>query len=270
MNQYFAVMGNPIAHSLSPQIHQHFAKQTGIVLHYEKIEVSDKSFEHDVANFFKQGGSGLNITAPFKERAYTIAEVKTLRCQKAGAANTLWQINGILHADNTDGIGLMRDLNRYIQINGNRVLLLGAGGAARGVLGELLGANPKILTLSNRSMEKARVLAQQFSNINLQAFHELTPDYDLIINATSINLNQQSLFLPHPILSNSPFCYDLSYNPVGPTHYMQWATSHGSPTASGIGMLIEQAAEAYFIWHGVRVNNTVNELLRRFRAPTEL
>jgi len=264
MIQHYAVMGSPIVHSLSPMIHQCFAKQTGIDLYYEKIEVPVPAFERYVADFFKQGGTGLNITVPFKQRAFAMARLKTPRCEEAKAANTLWQINGVLHADNTDGVGLSRDLDRHIKLTDQTIVVLGAGGAARGIMGALLHSKPKALVLSNRTLEKACLLQQQFPSVQINPWDELTPSYDIIINATSSSLNQHDLSLPPSILSNEPFCYDLAYDIDTRTPFVQWAKIHNCRAADGIGMLIEQAAETFYIWHGRRPETAA--LLRSVRS----
>ena len=247
----YAVIGNPIAHSLSPLIHELFAEQTGILLYYEKIEVSSSRFEDSVKDFFNQGGMGLNITLPFKERAYAMAQVKSTRCQRVGAANTLWMKNGVLHADTTDGVGLLRDLSRHIHLTNKTLVLFGAGGAARGVIDAILQKNPAQLILSNRTIEKAQALQQIFPSILIRRFEELTEVYDILINATSASLDDKHLPLPKKILVNHPFCYDLAYARDGLTPFVQWAQSQGACAIDGIGMLIEQAAESFYIWHGV-------------------
>lgn len=251
MNQY-AVMGNPISHSLSPLIHHFFAKQTGIALQYDKIEVPIPLFEQYVFNFFKRPESkGLNITLPFKERSFNMADWKSPQSQEAGAANTLWFKEGKLFADNTDGIGLIRDLKHYIELPNKTILLLGAGGAARGILGSLLASRPKAIILSNRSMDKAVALKKMFPSIITCGLDALTDAYDIIINATSASLQEKNMQLPENILANHPFCYDLAYNTTHKTPFVQWAINHGSQAVDGIGMLIEQAAEAFNIWHHV-------------------
>lgn len=254
-------MGNPIAHSLSPEIHELFAEQTGILLCYEKIEVSASRFEDSVMDFFNQGGMGLNITLPFKERAYAMAQVKSTRCQQAGAANTLWMKNGVLHADTTDGVGLLRDLGRHTHLTNKTIVLLGAGGAARGVIGALLQENPAQLILSNRSIEKAQALQQIYPSITIRRFEELTESYDILINATSASLEDKHLPLPKTILVNHPFCYDLAYARDGITPFVQWAQSQGVHAIDGIGMLIEQAAESFYIWHGVMPDTAMINLM---------
>lgn len=257
----YAVMGNPIAHSLSPVIHQHFAEQTGISLRYDKIEVPVELFEQYVIDFFNQPeGKGLNITQPFKERAFAMAQVKSARCLQASAANTLWMTDGKLHADNTDGVGLVRDLSRYIDLADKTIVLLGAGGAARGVIGELLKAHPARLILSNRTVEKAHALKTYFPRIHTCGFEALTKHYDIIINATSASLKNNTLTLPNTILSNHPFCYDLAYNRDNMTPFVQWAKSQGSQAKDGIGMLIEQAAEAFLIYHMVIPDTSLKKI----------
>lgn len=248
----YAVMGHPIAHSLSPIIHQQFADQLGLLLQYDQIDVPVDRFERYVLDFFSQAeGKGLNITLPFKERAFAMAQIKSMRCLQAGAANTLWMADGKLHADNTDGVGLIRDLSRYIELKDKTIVLLGAGGAARGVIGELLKAHPARLILSNRTVEKAYALKSNFPDIQTCGFEALTEHYDLIINATSASLFVHALALPESILHNHPFCYDLAYSKDRMTPFVQWAKQHGSLAVDGLGMLIEQAAQAFLIWHGV-------------------
>lgn len=254
----YAVIGNPIAHSLSPVIHQNFAEQTGILLHYDKIEAPVALFEQYVIDFFKrQEAKGLNITQPFKERAFAMAQIKSARCLQAGAANTLWMADGMLHADNTDGIGLIRDLNHYIDLTHKTIVLLGAGGAARGIIGELLKARPARLIVSNRSEDKAHALKINFPEIHTCGFQSLTEQYDIIINATSASLQNNPLNLPKTILTNHPFCFDLAYSKDKMTPFVEWAKSQGSLAVDGLGMLIEQAAEAFLVWHGVTVNTSL-------------
>ena len=183
----YAVMGNPIRHSLSPLIHQHFAKQFDLVFEYEKRRVEPAHFEAAVDAFFKAGGLGLNITAPLKEQAFLLSQQRTPRCLTARAANTLWQADGQYQADTTDGIGLMRDLNRHLNFMGKRLLILGAGGAVRGILSPLLESGLTSLTIANRTHTKAIALQKEFdkdASIEVCEFEALKPAYDLIINAT--------------------------------------------------------------------------------------
>lgn len=256
MKPRFAVMGHPIEHSLSPQIHQQFAAQTGINLIYEKIDVGSDVFEQQVKIFFDEGGMGLNITLPYKQRAFAMAADVTPRAAHVKAANTLWMKDGQLCADNTDGVGFLRDIQRYVTITNKAILLLGAGGAARGVLGALFDVDPKLVALANRTLEKAKQLQQDFPKIQICDWHDLCnhvqqQSYDVVINATSASLAQDGLGLPKPCFASQPFCYDLAYQKQGLTPFVSWVRSQGCEAIDGIGMLIEQAAEAFFIWHGV-------------------
>lgn len=248
----YAVMGNPVDHSLSPIIHQLFAKQTGCSLTYEKIQIDLSCFEEQVTQFFDQGGKGLNITLPCKERAYAMANHATARCVTAKAANTLWHAAGGLHADNTDGIGLLRDLAHHIDLAGKKILVLGAGGAARGILAPLLTAAPAQLTIANRTPEKAQALCRDFSQTTYCGWSELAGEFDLIINATSASLSDQPLVLPTTIITPTTVCYDLAYQINKPTPFVAWARSQGAVAVDGLGVLVEQAAEAFAIWHGVK------------------
>lgn len=252
MTNHFAVMGNPIAHSLSPFIHQQFAEQTGIRLSYEKILVPEGDFETCVAQFFTQGGKGLNITLPFKPRAFAMAAVAKLRAQQAKAANTLWMQEGQLHADNTDGIGLIRDLSHYLNLADKQVLILGAGGAARGIINPLLEAGIAQLVIVNRSEDNAKRLKADFAQIKCSSLSELTGHFDLIINATSASLAEEKLQLAPSLLKSTTVCYDLAYNLQAHTPFVEWAHEQKIAGVDGLGMLVEQAAEAFLIWHGLR------------------
>lgn len=251
MSQRFAVIGNPIAHSLSPVIHQAFAKQVNIQLTYEKIKADDPSFELLVSDFFAQDGKGLNITLPFKQRAFAMAQQSSFRCQQAGAANTLWMQANQLHADNTDGIGLIRDLSRYLSVNGKRVLILGAGGAARGIISPLLENRPAELIIANRTSAKAEEFQRAFPQTQCLGFDEIEGQFDLVINATSASLVGEFVALPDECMSAKPFCYDLSYKQHGATAFVQYARESDCDAVDGLGMLVEQAAEAFFIWNGI-------------------
>lgn len=180
-----------------------------------------------------------------------MANVTTQRCQLAAAANTLWMKAGQLHADNTDGIGLLRDLARYIDLKGCNMLVLGAGGAARGIIHPLSNFNPASLTISNRTLSKAKELQMICPIIQCLALHELSDAFDVVINATSASLHDQPLQLPKHCLSNQPLCYDLTYQPHKDTPFLSQAKHWGCKAIDGRGMLIEQAAESFFIWHGV-------------------
>jgi len=248
------VMGAPISHSLSPMIHTQFATQTGRDLVYETCLLEEACFEQQVRNFFDAGGAGLNITSPGKERAFAMSDVKTPRCLAAGAANTL-SINasGQLCADNTDGVGLVRDLNhKGIKLTGARILVLGAGGAARGILPALLAEKPAEITVANRTASRAQALVQALDSNTLKHMRldAVAGSYDLILNATT----GTNFSLSH--LAGEPFCYDLNYNASNPTPFVAWAKKSGFKAVDGFGMLVEQAAEAFFVWHGVRPETT--------------
>jgi shikimate dehydrogenase len=268
MNQ-FAVMGNPIDHSLSPVIHPLFAKQVGLTLGYEKIKVPVAQLEQAVQEFFqKPHHKGLNITLPFKGRAYAMANQRSQRSQKAAVANTLWMKNGKLCADNTDGIGLIRDLQAHIHLENKRILLIGAGGGASGVLDSLLFEKPKQLMLCNRTIDKAIALQKRFEGIHICDFDRLTGAFDLSINATSASLGDQTLPLSETLIGPQTLCYDLAYHPTKSTPFVQWAQNLGSPALDGIGMLVEQAAEAFYIWHRIRPETTpVKTQLRSLIHP---
>lgn len=249
----YAVMGAPIAHSLSPMIHQAFAHQTGCRLIYQKIDMELPRFEQQVMDFFNQGGKGLNISSPGKQRAFAMSAKPSPRALAAKAANTLWMEAGFCYADNTDGVGLLRDLTRYIELADAHLLLLGAGGAARGVIDALLDAHPASLTVANRSLAKAEALQEEVPMVQVCALADLLePRYDVIINATSAYHQGSLLTLPKTIMATKPFCYDLAYDTQGQTAFVKFATEAGSVAVDGLGMLLEQAAEAFFIWHGVR------------------
>ncbi|HHF7348401.1 TPA: shikimate dehydrogenase [Legionella feeleii] len=253
MSSRCAVMGNPVAHSLSPFIHQYFAEQTGKQLSYEKILVAEDTFESQVTFFFAQGGLGLNITLPFKQRAFAMADLSTPRCQQAKAANTLWMEEERLHADNTDGAGLIKDLSRYLDLNAKKILLIGAGGAARGIIAPLLAANIARLTVTNRTEEKATILQTDFPEISYCPLTKLQAEYDVLINATSASLTGDAIPLAPALFQAATCCYDLAYSATGETAFVAWARAQGCRQAvDGLGMLVEQAAESFFIWHGIR------------------
>ena len=256
MRQLFAVMGNPIEQSLSPFIHDLFAQQTGRPLTYQKIQIDLLHFEQQVNDFFDKGGCGLNITSPCKQRAFAMSEIATPRCLRAQAANTLWCDGKTIYADNTDGIGCLRDLSRYIDLTYKRILLLGAGGAARGILASMLAKNPAVLMIANRTPDKALDLSLAFPPAMSTTFDELDETFDLIINATSAHLTNKKITLPSSIITTNTLCYDLAYQQQGATPFVQWAKDHGCIGMDGLGMLIEQAAESFFIWHGIMPEST--------------
>ncbi len=265
----FAVIGNPIAHSLSPRIHQAFAEQCGIHLHYEKIcvETDGDIFEVLVRDFFKQGGDGLNITLPFKQRAFQLADQLTERARLAGAVNTLipMSLTEIL-GDNTDGVGLVQDLtiNQKQVIAGKSILILGSGGATKGILPALLAENPKIITVASRGSvlclpsESNTTAANEVSPQRRLgpslSYENLSESFDLIINATPLSLSNQLPPITPAILHSNSFCYDLVYDKSRETAFTRWAQEHRVASCDGLGMLIGQAAEAFYQWHHVRAN----------------
>jgi len=255
----YAVMGDPIAHSLSPSIHQQFAKQTQQHLDYQKIHVSAEQFVEAVTEFQSQGGKGLNITLPLKQQAMAIADTCRERARLAAAANTLifTSSEGII-ADNTDGVGLLRDLkhNQGVVVAKRRLLLLGAGGAARGVIAPLLQEKPSCLHIANRTLSKAQQLQTVFADlgtITVSTYQALgSTAYDVIINATSASLQGELPALTEALLAKGCCCYDLMYGNE-PTVFLRWAKQQGVVNCvDGLGMLVEQAAESFYLWRGVR------------------
>ncbi len=254
----YAVFGNPIKHSKSPHIHTLFAEQTGIDLAYQSIEVPKDGLDQYIRAFFSHSGKGLNITVPFKEQAWRICSVLTPRASKAASVNTLWSREDDICGDTTDGAGLVNDLifNNGVEIGQRAILILGAGGAARAVLEPLCGERPGSITIANRTVARAETLAETFSDIIKVegcAYTELVnKQFDLIINATSLSLTGELPSLPDSILDSGGCCYDLVYADK-PTVFMQWGKAQGAiQVLDGLGMLVEQAAESFFIWHGVR------------------
>jgi len=259
MTDQYAVMGNPIAQSKSPEIHRVFAQQTGQDLDYTKLLVPIDQFKTEVKKFFAAGGKGLNITVPFKLQAWQLAQVRSERAEQAGSANTLLLgREGRLYADNTDGVGLVRDIvnNQHGSLAGKRVLILGAGGAVRGVLGTLLAEKPKQLVIANRTLSKAKQLTQIFSKqgrLLAVGYDQLRgKPFDWVINGTAASLQGELPPLPDGLLNTDAWCYDMMYG-AQDTVFMQWAKQQGAAKVmDGLGMLVEQAAEAFFIWRQVR------------------
>jgi shikimate dehydrogenase len=254
----YAVVGYPIQHSWSPFIHGMFAKQTNQAMSYTRMAVTPENFEREVAKFFATGGKGLNITVPHKQAATIVTKYRTPRAEIARAVNTLaWQNDGLL-GDNTDGAGLVTDLTRNLgfDIAGTRILLLGAGGAARGALGPLLGAGPESVEIANRRAQRAIDLAEEFEllgNVRGCAFEDISDGtFDLIINATSASLQDDIPPIPRGAIGPATLCYDMAYG-KGDTAFTRWAKSMGAGRAeTGWGMLVEQAAESFLLWRGVR------------------
>jgi shikimate dehydrogenase len=297
--KHFAVVGNPIEHSRSPIIHQAFAKQFGIDLVYDKIKAPLDGFKSTVEHFFDNEGYGLNVTLPFKEKAWQLAQNHlSARARLAGAVNTLWQVNGLIHGCNTDGVGLVSDLQRLgIELNGARILMVGAGGAARGVMQPLLNAGCTHLHIVNRTEARAQQLAslclshlatqtEQVTTVNTTnrlpnaarfEASDKTPlitagslndarlgaPWSLVINASASGLSNQAPDLPSGLYGPGAWAYDMMYG-AQPTAFMLQAQQSGATKqADGLGMLVGQAAESFAIWHEVKPNVLpVIELLR--------
>ncbi|MBO9480340.1 shikimate dehydrogenase [Salinisphaera sp. G21_0] len=268
----YAVMGNPIAHSKSPVIHTLFADQTDQSLRYTALLVDVSGFKKAIDEFFENGDLGLSITLPFKEEAWQLAEKRTSRAEKAGAVNTLWQNeHGQLHGDNTDGLGLVADLqaNNGVTIKGTRVLVLGAGGAVRGVLEPLLEEQPVEVVIANRTRSKADTLVELFTDKAVSAcgFDDIEGRFDLVINGTAASLQGEMPPIPGHIIDQNTCCYDMMYG-ADETIFNRWCREQGAgKTIDGLGMLVEQAAEQFAIWRGVRPDTRqVLDLLRNEMA----
>lgn len=269
----YAVFGNPIGHSKSPLIHRLFAAQTGEPLSYDALLAPLDDFTGFARAFFAEG-LGANVTVPFKEEAFRLADELTARAARAGAVNTLKRLDdGRLLGDNTDGAGLVRDLtvNAGLALAGKRILLLGAGGAVRGVLEPLLAQQPAELVIANRTVEKAEALARLFADLGpvlASGFDWIDAPVDLIVNGTSASLaGELPPISPSLIRPGHTVCYDMMYAKE-PTAFNRWAAEHGAArTLDGLGMLVEQAAEAFFVWRGVRPDSApVLAELRRMLA----
>jgi len=258
----YAVVGNPIGHSLSPRIHALFARQTGQHMIYEARLGRPDHFAEDVRTWFREGLRGLNVTVPFKEEAFHLVDLRTPRAERAGAVNTLWQeADGRLAGDNTDGAGFLHDLTVRLGFDpaGRNILILGAGGATRGLLEPLLRAAPSRLVIANRSPERAVALVESFAE-QAGATHlessglDVIPEgpYDLVINATAAGLGKEGLALPSRLVAETGVAYDLVYGPAS-RPFLEWAREQGAARVTdGLGMLVEQAAEAFAAWRGVR------------------
>lgn len=253
----YGVMGNPVTHSKSPTIHSLFAKQTSQRLDYTAIHVDTGGFRQAIGNFQAAGGKGLNITVPFKQEAFELSDNCSERAKRAGSVNTLKFQNNKITGDNTDGIGLVTDLknNLNIGIQDKNILIMGAGGATRGIICPLLFENPHSLFIANRSLDKAETLLALFSdqgNVAVGSYNALEDkQFDIVINATAASLHGELAPLPDNILTPNAVCYDLMYS-IDPTLFMIWATkNHAALVSDGLGMLVEQAAESFLIWRGV-------------------
>jgi shikimate dehydrogenase len=271
MTDRYVVIGHPIAHSKSPAIHQAFAAQTGQELRYDTLLSPLDDFAGTWQAFRAAGGCGANVTVPFKEEAWALCQQLSHRARLAGAVNTLsLTATGELLGDNTDGLGLVQDIcvNAGWSLANKRVLLLGAGGAARGVIQPLLAAGVSTLWIANRSVEKAQTLAALFAQegavqaLALADLSQVHEPVDVIINATSASLHGERLALPGSLVHADTVAYDMMYG--RDTAFLQWAREHGvQHRRDGLGMLVEQAAEAFFIWRGVRPHT--QEILRALR-----
>jgi shikimate dehydrogenase len=256
----YVLFGFPVHHSWSPFIHGLFARQTGHDLTYRLLESPPDRFRHDVLEFFfEQDGRGANVTLPHKRAAADLVNELTPRAQRADAVNTIVRRDGELVGDNTDGVGLVADLTRNLKLHFDapRILMLGAGGAARGALGPLLELQPSTLVIANRTIERAVELAAEFADLGevrgvaFGAVEPLAP-FDLIVNATSASLKGDVPPLPDRAVGTQTACYDMAYG-IGETPFTRWAREHGAGVAAqGWGMLVEQAAEAFHLWRGVR------------------
>ncbi len=267
-NDHYAVFGNPIGHSKSPFIHTLFARQTNQKMTYTAELAPVDGFQAAVQQFFSQGGKGCNVTVPFKEAAYQFADRLTERAQLAGAVNTLKKFDdGDVIGDNTDGEGLVQDLlQNQVILDGARILLIGAGGAARGVIKPLLDQHPSRITITNRTFSKAEQLAANFApfgSVDAQAMNEINHSFDIIINSTSASLAGELPKLPSTIFTHTSVAYDMMYG-KGETIFNQWALEQGAANAyDGLGMLVAQAAESFMLWRGLRPGT--RQILRELR-----
>lgn len=265
----YCVIGNPVGHSKSPAIHAAFARQTGQDIAYELCLAPLDSFAATVQRLMDEGFRGANVTVPFKLEAAAACSSLSIRAQAAGAVNTLLFASGAIEGDNTDGAGLVNDIvgNAGFSIAGKRVLLLGAGGAARGAILPLLGEQPCELVIANRTRATADALAARFATpacpVSACDFAALHGRFDLIVNATSASLGGESPPLPAHVFSASTLALDMMYGNI-PTPFMAVAGGYGATTRDGLGMLVEQAAEAFALWRGVRPDTA--EVLKSMRA----
>lgn len=258
MTDRYVVIGNPIGHSKSPRIHAFFARETHQDMRYDALLAPLDGFAASVRGLVAEGGRGANVTVPFKLQAHALADELLPRAQAAGAVNTLLFKNGRILGDNTDGAGLVRDLtqNAGLKLRGARVLLLGAGGAARGVMLPLLQQGPAELALANRTVSKADELVQAFAHhadgcrLRASGFQDVQGNFDLVINATSASLDAQLPPISPAVFAPGALAYDMMYGSA-PTVFLRFAAEHGAATRDGLGMLIEQAAESFFLWRGI-------------------
>ncbi|WP_163558274.1 shikimate dehydrogenase [Halomonas sp. NO4] len=268
MTDRYCVFGHPVAHSKSPAIHAAFAEQTGEAIAYTAIEAPLDDFAGAWHRFTAEGGRGANVTVPFKEEAYRLCDTLSARARRAGAVNTLiLGGNGETYGDTTDGVGLVRDLASHgVALRGARILVLGAGGAVRGVLEPLLAETPASLFVGNRTAEKAAALAEDFRDLGEVrggGFEAVAGPYDVVINGTSASLAGDLPPLPDELFAPGATAYDMMYG-AEPTVFLQWAAERGARPLDGLGMLVEQAAESFFQWRAKRPDTApVRDMLRR-------
>ncbi|WP_445158482.1 shikimate dehydrogenase [Halomonas sp. E14] len=268
MTDRYCVFGNPISHSKSPLIHAAFAEQTGEAIEYTAIAAPLDDFTGAWHRFTAEAGRGANVTVPFKEEAFRLCDTLSERARRAGAVNTLvLGKNALTYGDTTDGVGLVRDLEHHgVTLEGARILVLGAGGAVRGVLEPLLAGQPRYVVIANRTAAKAAALAQDFADLGEVrggGFETLDGPFDLVINGTSASLSGELPPLPDALFAPHATAYDMMYG-AEPTVFLRWAAARGARTLDGLGMLVEQAAESFFQWRGKRPDTgPVRERLRR-------
>ena len=269
MPDAYALFGHPVQHSWSPFIHGMFARQTAQDMAYRLVESPPERFRSDVLEFFSSGGRGINVTLPHKRAAADLVNELTPRAQRADAVNTVVRRDEQLVGDNTDGAGLLVDLTRNHRLNWKspRILLLGAGGAARGAIEPLMSLGPEQLVIANRSLDRAQLLAAEFAELGDLRSCEFAAiehrPFDLIVNATAASLRGEVPLIPIDVVDSRTTCYDMAYG-VGDTAFVAWARRLGAARAEqGWGMLVEQAAEAFLLWRGVRPDTApVLEVLR--------
>jgi len=257
MSKQFAVIGNPIEHSRSPELHHAFAEKTGIDLHYTKRLAALDGFETSVNEFFAQKGAGLNVTVPFKEQAFALCKKLTERAKIAKAVNTLWMENGVLHGDNTDGQGLVDAIKALDwNLENTDILIIGAGGATRGVIYPLIKAGVKKIVIANRTVARAEQLITDLKDavpeveLSSMGLDALQGQFDIVINATSASLSGDVLEIPATLTFNH--AYEMAYGK--PSSFLEQAKARHIPTSEGFGMLVGQAIEAFYIWNGVKPN----------------
>lgn len=266
----YAVLGNPVSHSLSPRIHALFAEQTTEPISYVALEVPLDGFRPYVDNLHAEGYQGMNITIPFKEQAWALSEQRSQRAELAGAVNTLIRTTTGYQGDNTDGAGLLNDLSKNlgVTLGGSSILLLGAGGAVRGVLQLLLEAGPTQLHIANRTASRAETLAHDFKTfgpVRGTGLDGLFDQYDIIINGTASSLQGEVPPIPDGLLKPEGICYDMMYSRDGDTAFVAWGKKqHARISSDGLGMLVEQAAESFYLWRDIRPNT--RSVLKTLRA----